>query len=82
MTVTAPALRHAVTAIRTPKCEDCVHCRLATHYGEDHNAQVHFAICQQLDSGFGWRHWQFASDVRDDASLCGPSGRWFQAKED
>ena len=28
-----------------PKCEDCVYCRLATHYGDDPDMRVHFARC-------------------------------------
>ena len=87
MTITAQTLRAAVTKVREPKCEDCVHCRLATHYGDDPAMQVHFARCfaHQHEEclilfGKAWVN-PFASDVRDDASLCGPGGKWFKAKE-
>ena len=87
MTITAQTLRAAVTKVREPKCEDCVHCRLATHYGDDPAMQVHFARCEHPGAFADYRQsaipfggHPFASDTRDNASLCGPSGKWFQAK--
>jgi len=78
MTITAPTLRRAVMKVRDPKCEDCVNFRggVWAMVGE---ARLRHGRCLRVIYPI-IEIAAFADDVRDDASLCEPSGKWFEAK--
>jgi len=75
VTVTHPRLAEATRKIRSPRCEDCRHCKIASHY-EHRDDQLRHSRCQKFRDDI----LPFAADVRDDPKRCGPKGKWFEPK--